>query len=104
MHRGRDRTRRRVLVGAILATLFVALAAGVSQSSTGSKTAIPAAPVFSASDLAAPNGNWATNGGSTMNQRYSPLTQITAANIKNLKGVWRTHLKKSGVAAKYSGE
>ena len=31
MHRGRDRTRRRVLVGAVLATMFVALAAGASQ-------------------------------------------------------------------------
>jgi len=39
-----------------------------------------------------------------MNQRYSPLTQVTAANVSRLKGVWLTHLRKSGVAAKYSAE
>jgi quinohemoprotein ethanol dehydrogenase len=101
-HRGAG--RRRIVVGAVLATAFVAVAAGVGHSATGSKAAIPVAPAFSASDLAAPSADWVTNGGSTMNQRYSPLTQITASNVKNLKGVWRTHLAKSGVAAKYSGE
>jgi quinohemoprotein ethanol dehydrogenase len=100
-HRGAK--RRRIVVGAVLATAFVAVAAGVGHSATGSKAAIPVAPAFSASDLAAPSANWATNGGSTMNQRYSPLTQIDASNVSSLKGVWRTHLK-SGTAAKYSGE
>ena len=39
-----------------------------------------------------------------MNERYSPLTQIDTSNVSQLKGVWRTHLDGSGVAAKYSAE
>jgi quinohemoprotein ethanol dehydrogenase len=66
---------------------------------------IAAAPAFSADELAAlPRENWITNGGSTFNQRYSPLDEIDSSNVKDLKGVWRTHLRKSGVAAKYSQE
>ena len=38
------------------------------------------------------------------NQRYSTLDEIDTSNVAQLKGVWRTHLKGSGVAAKYSGE
>ena len=38
------------------------------------------------------------------NQRYSTLDDIDTSNVAQLKGVWRTHLNGSGVAAKYSGE
>lgn len=51
-----------------------------------------------------PQNSWATNGGSLFNQRYSPLTSIDRSNVAQLKGVWRTHLKGSGLAPKYSGE
>ena len=45
-----------------------------------------------------------TNGGGTTNDRYSTLTAIDTTNVSKLKGSWITHLRKSGVAAKYSGE
>ncbi|MEO9174217.1 MAG: PQQ-binding-like beta-propeller repeat protein, partial [Gaiellales bacterium] len=89
----------------MLVTALVAVAAGVAHSATTSSRAeIVPAPGFTASDLAAPSSGWPTNGGSTMNQRYSPLTQITTSNVKNLKGIWETHLGGLGKAAKYSGE
>lgn len=36
--------------------------------------------------------------------RYSPLDEITTANVPQLRGVWHVHLGKSGLAAKYSAE
>ena len=69
------------------------------------RAAIQPAPAFTAADLTArPTEGWLTNGGSLANERYSPLDEIDASNVKNLKGVWLTHLRKSGVAAKYSQE
>jgi quinohemoprotein ethanol dehydrogenase len=69
------------------------------------KALIKPAPKFSTGNLAATAGDdWITNGGSLWNQRYSSLDQINASNVSQLKGVWLTHLRKSGVAAKYSGE
>jgi hypothetical protein len=32
--------------------------------------------------------NWLSYSGTLMNQRFSPLTQITAANVKNLQQQW----------------
>ena len=97
--------RRRFAFAAVLATAVVAIAAGVAHSATtSSKAEITPSPAFTAANLAQPASGWATNGGSTTNQRYSPLTQITSSNVKNLKGVWRTHLGGLGTAAKYSGE
>jgi quinohemoprotein ethanol dehydrogenase len=63
------------------------------------------APAFKASDLAkTPSDDWATNGGSTFNQRYSSLDQIDDSNVSQVKGVWRTHLRNSATGAKYSAE
>jgi len=105
MKRSQGKRQRRLVSAAVLATAVVAIAAGVAHSASSSSSAeIVPAPAFTASDLASPSSGWATNGGSTMNQRYSPLTQITDANVQNLKGVWRTHLGGAGTAAKYSGE
>lgn len=60
---------------------------------------------FSAERLVAPPTDaWPTNGGNLYNQRYSPLAQIDTGNVTQLKGVWRTHLRGSGAAPKYSGE
>jgi alcohol dehydrogenase (cytochrome c) len=70
---------------------------------SGQVTITPA-PAFTADQLAAtPKEDWITNGGSLSNDRYSPLTQINDTNVKNLKGVWMTHLK-SGLANKFSAE
>jgi quinohemoprotein ethanol dehydrogenase len=84
-------------------TKTVTVAAG--QTAVQKQAAIVAAPAFSAADLARdPVENWPTNGGSTLNQRYSPLKQIDTGNISQVKGVWLTHLDGSALAAKYSGE
>jgi alcohol dehydrogenase (cytochrome c) len=69
------------------------------------KALIHPAPKFSTGDLAATAADdWITNGGSLWNQRYSSLDEINDSNVSQLKGVWLTHLRKSGTAAKYSGE
>jgi alcohol dehydrogenase (cytochrome c) len=76
-----------------------------AEAARAERAAIEPAPAFSADDLTAdPKENWITNGGSTFNQRYSPLDQIDTSNVDELKGVWRTHLNGSAVAAKYSAE
>lgn len=97
--------KRRGVVAAVLATALVAIAAGVAHSASSSSSAqIVPAPAFTASDLAAPSNGWSTNGGSLMNQRYSPLTEINDTNVKNLKAIWETHVGGPIKAAKYSGE
>jgi len=59
-------------------------------------------PALSAEELTRePTDAWLTNGGTLFNQRYSPLDEIDASNVKDLKGVWMTGLR-SGTAAKYS--
>ena len=54
--------------------------------------------------VAPPTDGWPTNGGNLYNQRYSPLSEINAGNVSELKAVWRTHLRGSGLAPQYSGE
>jgi alcohol dehydrogenase (cytochrome c) len=89
----------------ILGLVVLALALTVAVVGCGGSSKSAKAPNFSPSDLAETAGDdWVTNGGSTMNQRYSSLDEIDTSNIKDVKGVWRTHLNGSGVAAKYSGE
>jgi quinohemoprotein ethanol dehydrogenase len=76
-----------------------------AQQIAAERAAIAAAPAFTADELKAdPEEAWLTNGGSLMNQRYSPLDEIDTSNVKDLKGVWRTHLGGSAIAAKYSAE
>ena len=78
---------------------MVVLAAGVNAQT------IRRAPAFAGFDLVAPpTAGWPTNGGDWYNRRYSPLTQIDRGNVATLKGVWRTHLRGSGLGAQYSGE
>ncbi|HUQ51630.1 MAG TPA: PQQ-binding-like beta-propeller repeat protein, partial [Gammaproteobacteria bacterium] len=82
-----------------MAATVVVLAAGADAQT------IRRAPAFADADLvAAPTANWATNGGDWYNRRFSPLTAIDRNNVANLKGVWRTHLRGSGLGAQYSGE
>src|SRR4030095_124477 len=57
-----------------------------------------------ATDLSRPaSKEWLHVGGDWSNSRYSTLSQITRANVKELKGAWVTHLG-SGLGAKYSLE
>jgi alcohol dehydrogenase (cytochrome c) len=75
------------------------------EAAQAERDAIRAAPAFSADELAEdPRESWITNGGSTFNQRYSPLDEIDTDNVEELKGVWMTDLEGSAVAAKYSAE
>ena len=68
----------------------------------GARPADP--PAQTEPDLTKPAGKeWLHVGGDWSNSRYSTLTQLTPANIKNLKGAWVTHLG-SGLGAKYSLE
>jgi PQQ-dependent dehydrogenase (methanol/ethanol family) len=90
-----------------LGLLFVCTSTASARSDGVTRTAavaITPAPEFTGDELSAlPGRNWVANGGNVKNQRYSPLDQINASNVSQLKGVWRTHLG-SGIAAKYSQE
>ena len=107
------------LLGIVAGTLVLGLLVGwvvghytgstktvtLGAQSPESPAAIEKAPNFSAADLSAlPKDGWPTVGGSLMQERYSPLTQIDTSNVSQLKGVWMTHLNGSALAAKYSAE
>jgi quinohemoprotein ethanol dehydrogenase len=85
---------RRERVVQIAALVVAALVVAVVVDGCGS----------SESGLEGAGSDWSTNGGAMSNQRYSTLDEIDTSNVAQLKGVWRTHLNGSGVAAKYSGE
>ena len=53
--------------------------------------------------LQAPRTNWPTNGGSLLNQRYSPLDEINLETIDQVQAEWRTHLD-SGLGPQHSGQ
>ncbi|HKU54193.1 MAG TPA: PQQ-binding-like beta-propeller repeat protein, partial [Rhizomicrobium sp.] len=46
--------------------------------------------------LAAPGENWPNYGNDAGAMRYSPLTQITPANVNSLKVAWTYHMKPAG--------
>jgi alcohol dehydrogenase (cytochrome c) len=109
------RTQSAILVTAVVAFAGGLFVAGTTRSLQGQApsgagfAAVPSSTqpsgAFSASELAAPpRANWLKNGGNLFNQNYSPLAQINRETVGSLKGVWRTHLNGSGMAAKYSGE
>src|SRR3954454_21310349 len=82
-------------------TVTVSASAGSPSSSDD----LPPTPNLSAAHpIKAPTEDWPTVGGTLRNDRYSPLSKIDTSNVKELKGVWRTHLDGSGVGAKYSQE
>jgi quinohemoprotein ethanol dehydrogenase len=83
---------------ALLALAVVAAAPCFAQRGASARDFVDAALV------APPLAGWPTNGGNVYNQRYSPLAQLNRANVAGLKGVWRTHLRGSGVGQQYSGE
>ena len=60
---------------------------------------ITPAPAFSPEALTAlPEANWPTNGGDLFNRRFSPLREITAGNVANLRAVWRARLDGSALS------
>ncbi len=81
------------------------LLAALVFATTADAQSIRRAPAFAGTALTAPpTDGWPTNGGDWYNRRYSPLTAIDRDNVATLKGVWRTHLRGSGLGAQYSGE
>jgi alcohol dehydrogenase (cytochrome c) len=86
------RVHGRVVRGLALAVAAVAVAGAAGCGSGGG------------SGTEGAGSDWSTNGGAMTNQRYSTLDEIDTSNVAQLKGVWRTHLNGSGLAAKYSGE
>jgi alcohol dehydrogenase (cytochrome c) len=86
---------------------FRALLAGLGAATLGAAAAfaqaVPLAPAFAPDDLVPPPTDaWATFGGNLANQRYSPLDQINAGNVANLKAEWRASLGGSGVSPRAS--
>jgi quinohemoprotein ethanol dehydrogenase len=87
-------------VSPMIATLSLA-----AQPAAPAPGTIKPAPAFPAKQLVEPPaGDWLTNGGNLYNQRFSPLAAINRDNVKDLKGVWRTHLNGSGIGAQYSAQ
>ena len=84
------------------AGVIAALAVVVATAAFVATTRTPAAQTEP--DLTKPaSKEWLHVGGDWRNSRYSTLTQITPANVKNLKGAWVVHLG-SGLGSKYSLE
>ena len=100
----RLRDRRRKQRRTALCVLLVAGVASLLLAGCGAFGDEEAVPAFTPDQLTAlPEQDWITNGGTVFNQRYSPLDQLTAANVSELEGVWRINLG-SATEAKYSGE
>src|SRR5918997_4740316 len=98
----RRRPRRTRLLWPLAA---LALVGGTWLAGCGGDEESTAVPAFEADDLTEAAGeNWPHVGGSLANDRYSTLDEITTENVADLKGVWKTDLRSSGVEAKYSGE
>jgi alcohol dehydrogenase (cytochrome c) len=84
--------------------LLTAAAASLIFAGCGSLGDDDGVSAFTPEELTAPpEQNWITNGGTVFNQRYSPLDELTPANVAGLKGKWRAHLD-SATEFKYSGE
>jgi alcohol dehydrogenase (cytochrome c) len=90
----------------VAASLLAGIVTGpLTLAQQSNQITIPRSPAFTADELVAlPGRDWVANGGNVFNQRYSTLTQINRDNVADLKGVWRTHLRGSGLESKYSGE
>jgi len=83
---------------------LIACAALLTVQCTAQDRSSGTAEPFSVAWLAEPPvSSWPTNGGNLFNQRYSPLALIDRDNVGGLGGVWRTHLRGSGIGEQYSG-
>jgi quinohemoprotein ethanol dehydrogenase len=84
---------------AAAAAVLMLGALGSVEAYAADEPTIRKAPAFKAAELAAlPREGWYTNGGSLLNQRYSPLTQINKTNVNGVKAVWRSSLRGSGMS------
>jgi len=80
----------RVALGAMLGLYAVVALATVWKDPTTVEGALPTASAgpLSALSAAMPPGEWQAYGRTGEGQRYSPLNQITPANVSNLKLAW----------------
>jgi PQQ-dependent dehydrogenase (methanol/ethanol family) len=74
------------IVGVVMLTISGILVVGASARTTSSAQSSATQPDQSAFAAA----SWPATGGDLANSRYSTLTQITPANVKNLTRVWTT--------------
>ena len=72
------------LASVSLAAFSLALTGAQAQT----KAAAQAAPLAAQASMLTKPGEWPTVGGDRSLTKYSPLNQITAANVANLKQVW----------------
>src|SRR5580658_3672407 len=83
--------------------LFIGTVAGVMTGGLcfgqDKKAAAPAATPAAYAD----SKEWPTYGHDSGGMRYSPLTQITPANVSSLKVAWTYHLKPEGYVAPVGG-
>ena len=80
------------LLALSIAVVVGAGPSGAARSATGNAAIIPS-PAYSGAQLAQYAGtDWTTLGGDLQNDRFSTLTQITAANVGRLAQVWHIHL------------
>jgi quinohemoprotein ethanol dehydrogenase len=86
--------RRGLLVALTAFCLLLLQAAASSAAPSAAKTAkITPAPAWTADQLNAPPAdNWLEHMGNLAGTRYSSLTQITPANVANLKLAWKINL------------
>jgi PQQ-dependent dehydrogenase (methanol/ethanol family) len=89
----------RLLFIAISTSLLLATAVGASAERSGGSAAAVPPPAFSTPVLLrAPGADWITNQGNLFGTNASSLTQITPANVSNLKAAWHTELQAQSLA------
>ncbi|MDW5593100.1 PQQ-binding-like beta-propeller repeat protein [Conexibacter stalactiti] len=92
------------LVTAVLAVTVAACGGGDDDTTTQSRTIPGPVPAAGEIDPSSPSGrNWPVTGGDYAHTQFSPLKQIDADNVKDLKGDFMLDLD-SGTEAKYSHE
>jgi quinoprotein glucose dehydrogenase len=90
-HRETTRLPRLALLGTLVLA-FIALGASLVHSAHETDGALPTAGGGTQPDLAMqPETDWQAYGRSGFGDRYSPLTQITPDNVRNLKAAWTFH-------------
>jgi len=88
-----------------LVILSMGTLAATQLSAATQPSTIVSAPAFTAARLAElPAADWPTNGGSVLNQRYSPLEEINRDTVPGLKALWRASLRGSGLSRRSSGQ
>ncbi|MCG8443779.1 MAG: pyrroloquinoline quinone-dependent dehydrogenase [Caulobacterales bacterium] len=78
-------------VGGVARAVAALALIGLAACSDRPADEAPAAPAPGASADALENGGWPTYGGSPGSTQYSPLSQITAANVDELAPAWTFH-------------